>query len=171
MSLAAKCQGPCAQCGPGCSDPTKCTTLCGQSCVDTKTDASNCGGCNKVCTAPAHANTPTCSAGKCTFTCDAGFGNCNGNASDGCETDFNSDAKHCGTCDTDCTTLTHAADSTCSGGTCSVICDADFGNRNGNVGDGCEDEHGQRRPPLRQLHRRLRRPGDLRQQRLQLQWP
>jgi hypothetical protein len=52
-------------------------TDCGGTCVDTSTDASNCGGCGNVCSAPARA-TATCTAGVCSFVCDAGYADCGG---------------------------------------------------------------------------------------------
>jgi hypothetical protein len=53
--------------------------------TDLSTSAANCGTCGKTCT-PANAEPGTCSAGVCsTLQCKAGFGNCNGNVTDGCE--------------------------------------------------------------------------------------
>ncbi len=52
--------------------------------VDVLTHAQHCGGCNTQCAAVPNA-TATCSAGKCAFECKAGWGNCDANASNGCE--------------------------------------------------------------------------------------
>ncbi|MET0793901.1 MAG: hypothetical protein ABW061_20445 [Polyangiaceae bacterium] len=55
------------------------------ACADFSNDLENCGYCGHVCAA-AHA-TPTCSANTCGYsTCDAGYLDCNLDASDGCET-------------------------------------------------------------------------------------
>jgi hypothetical protein len=49
-----------------------------------ETDAMNCGACGYVCGVPNA--TAACDAGQCTVaTCDAGYGDCNGNPVDGCE--------------------------------------------------------------------------------------
>ncbi len=59
------------RCPPG-------TTACGGACVNTATDVSNCGACGKVCPPGPANSTPTCTAGMCGFTCNAGFQPCNG---------------------------------------------------------------------------------------------
>ncbi len=53
-------------------DPTSCecvcssdTTECGGQCIDTSTDAANCGGCGTAC-----GQGETCSGGSCTSTCE-----------------------------------------------------------------------------------------------------
>jgi hypothetical protein len=79
-------------CVPGCNANHGCqqgAECCDDACVDTATDPLHCGSC-KACPAPADAHAPaTCSFGQCGFgACDAGFGDCNGDASDGCETDL-----------------------------------------------------------------------------------
>ena len=48
------------------------------------TDPSNCGACRKSCAAPN--GTGTCDAGRCAFQCASGFSDCDGVASNGCET-------------------------------------------------------------------------------------
>jgi len=55
---------------------------CGGSCVDVQTDAANCGGCGNACAAGQ-----VCTAGACRATgCEAGYSNCDGDPSNGCET-------------------------------------------------------------------------------------
>ncbi len=50
----------------------------------------------------AHA-TAVCSMGECAIgDCDASFGDCNGEAPDGCEADLIHDELHCGKCDHVC---------------------------------------------------------------------
>jgi len=70
---------------------------------ETETDGSieHCGGCATVCSGGDHAK-PLCDGGTCTFDCDAGFADCNGLASDGCEAAVTSDATHCGSCGIQC---------------------------------------------------------------------
>lgn len=63
-------------------------------------DPNNCGSCNHLCTNP-HGTT-VCETGLCKPTCASGYGDCNGNPSDGCETDL-STVTTCGACATDAT--------------------------------------------------------------------
>lgn len=48
------------------------------------------------------------------FGCEANWGNCDGDAANGCETDHKTDADHCGDCETDCIVLA------CKNGKCSA---------------------------------------------------
>ncbi len=65
------------------------------------------------------------------------MGNCDADASNGCETNLRTDADHCGDCNTACS-LTNAK-STCAGGVCRVqSCVAPFDDCNGDPADGCE---------------------------------
>jgi hypothetical protein len=72
--------------------------LCGTSCIDTKTDSANCGGCGMACSG-AH----TCSGGSC--VCPSNTTECNGEC-----VDTQTDAQNCGACDKNCSGV-------CSGGT------------------------------------------------------
>lgn len=77
-------------------------TCCSDACVSTATSLAHCGGCGAACVLP-HA-TPVCVGGDCRIgTCDAGWGNCNGTAGDGCEQSLQS-TSHCGACDARCAT-------------------------------------------------------------------
>jgi hypothetical protein len=87
-------------------------------CGDTQRDRDNCGQCGHVCSL-SNAE-PTCSAGACVIaTCDDGFGDCDNDASNGCETALDT-AANCGTCgvscETDSTTLR-----TCNAGSCGAL--------------------------------------------------
>ena len=65
--------------------------------------------CNSACV--ADNGTATCghsgtsAAGTCTVTCAAGWGNCDGDTSNGCETELNEDG-NCGACGVTCPTTT-----------------------------------------------------------------
>jgi hypothetical protein len=95
----------CGTCGVACPanlpacDGTQCIagcgalTLCGASCVDTKTDPENCGACN----APVGVN-QSCVAGA--PTCNAGFADCD--SSPGCEVNTLADGANCGGCNKPC---------------------------------------------------------------------
>ncbi len=110
----------CGQCDNACLPQTTCTsgkctcpgatTLCGTDCVDFQNDILNCGGCGVVCS-NFHAM-PSCDSGVCKFACDALWGNCNADPSDGCEVSLIDSPMHCGTCGTDCST------GTCFSGKC-----------------------------------------------------
>ncbi len=50
--------------------------------------------------------------------CPAGFGDCNGVASDGCETDLTTSAAHCGACARVCVSPARCTAGTCPGATC-----------------------------------------------------
>ena len=57
---------------------------CRGACVDLATSPTNCGSCGNVCAGGANA-VPSCAASACTVTCNAGYGDCDGNPSNGCE--------------------------------------------------------------------------------------
>ncbi|MBL8613771.1 MAG: hypothetical protein JNL38_40905 [Myxococcales bacterium] len=57
---------------------------CGTSCVDTQTAIAHCGKCGAACPSAANAD-PKCSAGKCGVECRSGYGDCDGNPTNGCE--------------------------------------------------------------------------------------
>jgi hypothetical protein len=116
-----------------------CNTTVSDGCeVDTTTDVANCGTCTNLCATPAHG-TAGCAASVCgVSSCDTGWGNCNGLAADGCETDTTTAVANCGTCGTVCPAPLHAAAS-CAGGTCGMgACTAPWGDCNADPADGCE---------------------------------
>ncbi len=92
----------------GC-DPSR--VMCGDSCVDTRTDAQNCGGCGMDC-GDAPGATISCVASACVTACDDGFDDCDGDPSNGCETDLAGDDANCGACGMSC------AGGSCVGSTC-----------------------------------------------------
>jgi len=80
-------------------------------CTNFQTDVNNCGGCGNVCRLPNA--TPACTSGACTISsCNPGFGNCDNNTANGCETTLNT-ASNCGACGNAC-----AAGASCTGGSC-----------------------------------------------------
>ncbi len=117
------------QCAPGETD-------CNGFCVDTNTDGDHCGTCDNACQFD-HA-TAACVAGNCVMgACDAGWDNCDGDPENGCESDLANDELNCGACDNACR-FDHAT-ATCVAGNCVMgACDANWGDCDGDPGDGCE---------------------------------
>ena len=62
---------------------------------------THCGLCGNACSVSANA-TPSCNGSVCGFTCNSGFGDCDGNAANGCEVDLQTDSRHCGVCGATC---------------------------------------------------------------------
>ncbi|HRI65339.1 MAG TPA: hypothetical protein PK156_13915, partial [Polyangium sp.] len=99
------------------------------------TNVNNCGACGTVCML-ANA-TPACSNGGCTIAmCNAGFGDCDGMAANGCETNLNTSATNCGSCGAGCST--NNGTPSCMSGMCSIACNVGFANCDMNVANGCE---------------------------------
>ncbi len=119
-------------------DAPDCATgsaACGGRCVSLQTDTSNCGGGGTSCDRP-HA-TSQCSAGRCEFVrCAVGFGDCDGDASNGCETDLRTSTDHCGVCGRACR-LPNASPR-CDSGCQIAACTEGFGDCDGSVLNGCE---------------------------------
>jgi hypothetical protein len=105
--------------------------------VNTRTDAANCNACGMRCTLPGGTN--VCTGGVCMVsTCAAGLGNCDLNASNGCETTLATTLAHCGACGNRCPTPTNGAAS-CVGGACGIAsCNAPFEDCDRNSANGCE---------------------------------
>jgi hypothetical protein len=147
----------CGRCGAACearpNTSTACVTgRCERSClpgfadcdgdpgngceVDTRTSTAHCGACNTRCTPPN--GTPVCTAGACAIAaCNAGFGDCDGNASNGCEVDLRGAASHCGMCGNACPSRPMAA-ALCADSACVLVCASGFQDCDSNAGNGCE---------------------------------
>jgi hypothetical protein len=100
-----------------------------------KSDVGNCGGCGNVCSSTN--GTPSCNQGLCAITCKAGFDNCDGKISTGCETPLNT-VSNCGACGVKC--ANGHGSTTCSAGACKPTCAAGWGDCNGDPTDGCETQ-------------------------------
>lgn len=72
---------PSGQCVERCPDGL---TACQGACVDLARSDQNCGACGNRC-ASAKDAVPACEGGSCTFRCNVGFGDCDGNPANGCE--------------------------------------------------------------------------------------
>ena len=88
-----ECAVPCARFGQ---------SKCGDGCADFLTNVNNCGSCGNVCPTAGDNEERTCAKGLCAFACADGFADCNGDRSDGCETDLRSNPASCGACGATC---------------------------------------------------------------------
>jgi hypothetical protein len=96
---------------------------------------AHCGRCGNAC--PSINGTATCAMGACALACNAGFGNCDGNPANGCETNLATTASSCGMCGRACALPNATAG--CASGQCTVAsCAAGFGNCDNNAANGCE---------------------------------
>lgn len=98
--------------------------LCGGYCADLTSDVTSCGACGNQCAYDSDVSNgaEACVYGKCTTKCEAGWGECNGNLADGCETNTAADPKNCGGCGKVCDGIAGQA---CVDGMCMVEpCDA-----------------------------------------------
>ncbi len=111
-------------------------TACGGACRDLLVDPNHCGGCGMRCEFPG--GNAGCAGGECMLLgCRDGFGNCDGNPANGCETASGTDPTNCGACGNRCGAANAAA--TCAAGRCAMgACNAGFADCNGNAADGCE---------------------------------
>jgi hypothetical protein len=122
--VAGSCQ---PNCGAGLTD-------CSGSCRNLANDPDNCTSCGNRCARPANA-TAFC-ASRCGFACTAGFGDCDGSATNGCETALDS-LSNCGACGLQCRFPNAAA--ACTAGRCAIgACVAGFVNCDGDATNGCE---------------------------------
>jgi hypothetical protein len=104
--------------------------------TDTRTNVTACGACGAPCAARPNS-TATCEAGACRYACAANFGDCDGDASNGCETDLRTTTSHCGMCGRACSLPNATA--ACTAGACAIAtCASNFGDCNGAASDGCE---------------------------------
>ena len=98
--------GSCVGCPAG-------EVVCGNSCIDTDTNPAHCGACDAACDL-VNVDTHGCVAGSCTVvTCDAGYGDCDAAAANGCEVDLLATDAHCGACGNAC-----GAGEICCNGSC-----------------------------------------------------
>ena len=122
------CQGSCVEvddplcvCGLGaCGVGQFC---CDESCVNPYTDEENCGACGETCTLGE-----VCAEGQC--QCSEGLDDCDGDASNGCETQIESDFANCGICGHAC-----EAGEVCSDGECRTTCETGSVNCEGSCVD------------------------------------
>jgi hypothetical protein len=94
VCIETRCPAPYATCA---DSPGLCT-------VNLSNDVEHCGSCATPCPKTTRG-TPwswVCSEGECQMACEPFHADCNGLASDGCETATNSDPANCGACGNKC---------------------------------------------------------------------
>lgn len=100
--------------------------------VDLRTDANNCGTVGTVCS-DVPGGTAVCKDKKCGASCVAGYGDCDGDTSNGCEK--LDTMTNCGACANACNVATEA----CQSGACSaIVCASGTANCDSNAANGCE---------------------------------
>ncbi|UJR82608.1 putative metal-binding motif-containing protein [Sandaracinus amylolyticus] len=104
--------------------------------ISIATDPANCGACGTECPGGARA-VAACTMGRCGFDCEDGYGDCDGEASNGCEADVYSDVLSCGACGRVCSNRPNATRD-CRLGACVADCTSGYENCDGDITDGCE---------------------------------
>jgi len=147
----------CGACGRACATPNGAAACVGGQCAvgvcragyancdgnagngcetETRSDVANCGLCGNACTRP---NAMTrCDEGDCRVAaCTPGYGDCDSNAGNGCETLLAGSSAHCGACGRACAPPN--AFGACAMGACAVAaCAPGFADCDNNAGNGCE---------------------------------
>ncbi len=112
------------------------THLCGQTCVSNQS-VDHCGTLCEPCPEYDHTSA-TCNGQTCGFLCENSYEDCNGEASDGCETYLLDNPAHCGSCEP--CTLANVAEYSCNDGICGVVlCDEGWDDCMEEV-EGCETD-------------------------------
>ncbi|HUU03901.1 MAG TPA: S8 family serine peptidase [Myxococcota bacterium] len=105
--------------------------------ADVSADYDNCGACGRSCDVP-YATDVACENNQCVISaCTAGFGDCDGNGANGCETVLDNNPANCGACGNACDYSNGTG--SCEAGSCVMSgCDLGFGDCNATGTDGCE---------------------------------
>lgn len=135
----------CGECGKACSVPyhgtgtATCTNgvcggwtcadiyqKCGDACLYFDSDRLNCGSCGNICPDPNLPNViPACEYSACGSACTPGWADCDGDTTNGCETDIWHDVNTCGGCAA-CPGIPHGTP-VCATGRCfASTCDSGF---------------------------------------------
>lgn len=128
-AAGARCEGGACRCPEG-------QSLCGEACVDTSTSRAHCGACGRACAPPGGVG--FCAEGTCgVLRCEAGRGDCDGMAPNGCEVTLATSPAHCGLCGRAC--MLPGATASCAAGRCAVaMCATGRGDCDATADNGCE---------------------------------
>jgi hypothetical protein len=137
--------GNTSACVPGCTDDSRCTggpdggagtqKCCDGQCIDVGRDPQNCGACGMAC--GVQHSTASCTNGACVpGKCLSGWGDCNMDPKDGCETNLHVDPNNCTACGMKCAVPNGIA--ACSDGCYLGACTFGWDDCNNDTKDGCE---------------------------------
>ncbi len=131
----ASCQGGrCStlECEPGHAD---CDGDTGNACETELTTTTDCVVCGNTCSFPNASS--SCETGECAFVqCRPGYGDCDGEVSNGCETLLNT-TSNCGECGAEC--VNAGGDAFCTAGVCTTVaCEEGLADCDANADNGCE---------------------------------
>jgi hypothetical protein len=118
-----------------------CDGLVANGCeVNTQTSGTHCGACGNNCGALPNVNSTSCASGSCVInSCDAGYADCDGVVSNGCETNLATTLGNCGSCGNNCGALPNVNSTSCTSGSCVInTCDPGYDDCDGVVANGCE---------------------------------
>ena len=101
---------------------------------DLNSDPFNCGACNRICDKPNA--TSFCLNANCEYSCSSGYGDCDGDSSNGCETQLTT-VNNCGSCGNACSIVPNAT-SFCTNSACEFACDSGYLDCDGFAENGCE---------------------------------
>ncbi|KAG0603543.1 hypothetical protein M758_10G101300 [Ceratodon purpureus] len=163
VPATTKCGSGCKPPGPNTDSVCqggKCKSVCHQGFQDCDADAAgiceanvmedvyNCGSCNKQCPKPdlnllskfSGYDYATCSNGTCGVACGVNHhANCDGVATNGCETDLMNAVSNCGTCGNACAEPPNTTGAACISGVCGYLdCSEGFADCDGDASNGCE---------------------------------
>jgi hypothetical protein len=107
--------------------------------IDVDCGSAACPGCagGVGCASDDECASGHCDGARCASNCESERADCDGDYSNGCETDSATDPDHCGRCDQQCGFANAGA--RCEGGTCKLgDCEPPFADCNLDPSDGCE---------------------------------